>query len=63
MENKIAALCSLLTEYYKERKGFSFEVIKGEPALIVEGCEWYGKTFEECTDKAIDELEEWLKEE
>lgn len=36
MENKIVALCSLLTEYYKERKGFSFEVIKGEPALVVE---------------------------
>lgn len=63
MENKIATLCSLLSEYYKERKGFRFEVMRGHPALVVEGCEWYGETFEECLDGAIEELEEWLREE
>ena len=34
MENKITVLCNLLTEYYKERKGFSFEAIKEESALV-----------------------------
>lgn len=47
MESKIKILLEIIQAYYEENKGFELKLIQGEPALIIDGSEWYGKTWEE----------------
>lgn len=59
MENKINELLEVMKDYYGEEKGFQLKIIQGEPALIIDDCEWYGETFEECLTEAIQSVKDW----
>lgn len=62
MESKIKILLEIIQAYYEENKGFELKLIHGEPALIIDGSEWYGKTFEECVIDATHTIQEWYEE-